>query len=134
MTRPKRTLPPRRLMTNARWSAPGELHPEPLYHLRVTPPLRPHLHDELEEQRVPDEALDLGPRARADLPHHRALLPHEDPLQRLRFDENHRAQHLLRPVLDDDRDRVRHLVAGEMERLLTDHLCDPVLERHVGRL
>ena len=37
-------------------------------------------------------------------------------------------------LLDDDHDRVRHLVAGQVERLLADHLGDPVLRRHVGGL
>ena len=41
---------------------------------------------------------------------------------------------LVADLLDDDRDRVRHLVAGEVERLLADHLGDAVLGRQVGRL
>ena len=45
-----------------------------------------------------------------------------------------RADDLLVDLLDDDRDRVRHLVAGEVERLLADHLGDAVLGRQVGRL
>ena len=37
-------------------------------------------------------------------------------------------------LLDDDHDRVRHLVARQVERLLADHLGDPVLGRQVGGL
>src|SRR6478609_4380858 len=71
------------------------LKPEPLERRGVSPPARPDLHDELEVDLLPEDRLDLGARARADLAHHRASLADEDLLLRLRLDKDVRAQDVL---------------------------------------
>ena len=90
----------------------------------VAAPLRPHLHLQLEEDRVAEQVLDLRPRARADLP-----APSSRPCRRgsasaTRSRRRRRADDLLVDLLDLDRDRVRHLLARQLERLLADELGD----------
>ena len=80
-----------------------------------------------------EQRLDLGPGAGADLADHRAPLADEDLLLRLGLDEHERAQELLLELVELDRDRVRHLVARQLQRLLADQLGDPLLARLVGR-
>ena len=81
-----------------------------------------------------DERLHLGACPRADLAHHRALLADEDPLLRLGLDVDEGAHAVVLELLDLDRDRVRDLLARQLERLLADDLGDALLEREVGRL
>src|SRR5258706_11295560 len=66
------------------------LQPEALEGRLVTPPARSHLHEQLEKNRVTEQRLDLRARAHADVLHHRAVLPDEDLLLRVRLDEDHR--------------------------------------------
>jgi hypothetical protein len=82
---------------------------------------------------VSEERLDLRPRPGADLADHRALLADEDLLLRLGLDEQEGAQELVVELVDLDGDRVRHLVARQLERLLPDQLDDALLARLVGR-
>ncbi len=89
---------------------------------------------QLEEHLVADHCLDLRPRPHADLLDHCALLADEDLLLRLGLDEHVGAHDLLVHLLDLDRDRVRHLVPRELERLLAHELGDLEVQRQVGAL
>src|SRR5437868_12523860 len=113
------------------------LDPEPLQHRFVPAPFRAGLDAELEEDPPPEERLDLGTGACADLAHHAARAADDDLLLRLGLDVDHRPHRPLDDLLDLDRDRVRQLVAGQLERLLADELGDlhVVLDvrAHVGR-
>ena len=61
-----------------------------------------------------DERFDLGPRARADLPHHRALLADEDPLLGLCLDVDDGPEPPILDLVDLDGQGVRDLLAGEV--------------------
>ena len=81
-----------------------------------------------------EQRLDLRPRAGADLADHRAALP-----TRICFCDSVStrtigAHDAVLELLDLDRDRVRHLLPRQRERLLADELGDLHLERQVGAL
>src|SRR3990170_790304 len=110
------------------------LEPEPLEHPRVSSPLRPNLDDELEVHGTAYQRLHLGPGSRADLAHHRAALADEDPLLGLGLHVEQRADGLLPQLLHLDGHGMWNLFAREVERLLADHLGDPLLDGEVGGL
>ena len=64
-----------------------------------------------------------------------AALADHDPLLRVPFDDQRgvHAGQLVAPLelLDHDRDRVRDLLPGDVERLLADDLGQPLVERLV---
>ena len=81
-----------------------------------------------------EELLDPGARPAADLAHHRAALADQDLLLALGLGVD---ADVDAPVVDLDhlgRDRVRHLLLRQPQRLLAHELGDPRLERHVGHL
>src|SRR5437764_777751 len=108
--------------------------PEPLEHRRVASPFRPCLDLELEEDLPAEQRLDLRTGARADLLDHRAAPTDHDLLLGLGLDENGRVDDLLGQLVDLDRDRVRNLVASELEGLLPDQLSDVQLDDQVTSL
>src|SRR4029079_2001297 len=105
-------------MRIARAASQSLLKSEALEHRLVAPPLGPRLHLQLEEDRMPEDELDLRARTGADLLHDRAALADDDLLLRLGLDKDRRADDLVGQLLDLDRERVRHLLAGHLERLL----------------
>src|SRR5207237_75936 len=122
-----RSAPPVHLST-------ARLDAEAFEHRRVPPPLRPSLDLELEEDRVAEDELDLRPGAGADLLDDRAPPADHDLFLRFGLDEQRRADDLLRQLVDLDRDRMRHLVARQLERLFTDQLRELELERQIRSL
>src|SRR4051812_17233395 len=108
------------------------LEPEPLEHRLVAAPLGGSLDLELEVDRVPDELLDERPRLASDLAHDAAALADEDLLLALRLRVEPHVHELVVQLDDLGGDRVRELLAHELEGLLADELRDPRLERHVG--
>ena len=84
------------------------LEAEALERRFVAAPVRAHLDHQLEVDRVAEQRLDLGARARADLLDHRAALADDDLLLRLRLDEHVRAQ---RPCRRAPRPRPRSRAA-----------------------
>src|SRR4029450_7118214 len=101
--------------------------PQPLEHPLVAAPPRAHLHLEIEKNRMAEQRLDLGTRPRPDRAHHRATFPGEDLLLRIGLDVEGGPHDLLIHLLDLDGDRVRHLVARQLQRLLPDELGDLLL-------
>ena len=89
---------------------------------------------QLEEDPATEQALDLGPRANADLLHHRAAAADEDLLLRLGLDEHVGAGGSLRQLLDLDRDRVRDLLSRQLESLLAHELRHLQLDGEIGSL
>ena len=76
----------------------------------------------------------ISGRARvADLPDHAAALADEDPLLRAVSTSTEADTRPPVDLLDLHRDRVRHLLARELERLLPHELGDAALERLVGQ-
>ena len=81
-----------------------------------------------------EERLDLGPGTHADLAHHRALLADEDLLLRLGLNDDVDAHDLAFQLLDNGGERVRHLLARQVQRLLAHELADLLLGRDIARL
>ena len=99
----------------------------------VAAPARTHLHDELEVDGVPEERLDLGSRT----PPISLTIAPRFPI-RIPFCDSVSTRTAARTVspssLHLHGQGVRDLVTREMQRLLTDHLGDALLQRQVGVL
>ena len=106
-------------------AALSELEPEPLERRVVAAPLRAHLDDELEEDLAARAA--ARPPGRARTPISRIMEPRLP--TRICFCDSvststNARSDLVVELVELDRDRVRHLVAGQLERLLADELGD----------
>src|SRR5207247_6523740 len=88
------------------------LESQPFQGILIAPPVRSHLHNELEKNLAPEQAFDLGTRARAYRLDHASTLADKDALLGIRLDVEAGPDAGFLQLLYLDTDRGRHLVAG----------------------